>query len=64
MLDEILKKFGCKTTAFKKNGEFTKNGLKAYNKLIDLLGDISELTGISTSNIVNSLDEISNNNGN
>lgn len=42
-LEIILENF-TKTKVFKKNGNFTKEGEKAYIKLINVLYDVSELT--------------------
>ena len=58
-LEELLYIFGSKKP-FDKNGEFTKNGIKAYNRMHEFLCDISILTEIDTRNICQKLDEISN----
>lgn len=58
-LEEILADyFGCKV-AFRKDGEFTTTGIKAYKKLEDLLNDLYALGVIpSASDAVRKLDEI------
>lgn len=58
-LEELLMIFGSKKP-FSKNGEFTINGNKAYNRMHEFLMDISILTEISTNDICQKLDEISN----
>lgn len=58
-LEELLYIFGSKKP-FDKNGEFTKNGIKAYNCMHEFLCDISILTEIDTRDICQKLDEISN----
>ena len=58
-LSEILQTyFGCKVP-FRKDGEFTTTGIKAYKKLEDLLNDLESLRVIpSASQAVRVLDEI------
>ncbi len=60
-LDEILQTyFGCKV-AFRKDGELTTSGIKAYKKLEDLLNDLEGLGVIpSASDAIRVLDEITN----
>lgn len=60
-LEELLMIFGSKK-AFNKKGEFTKNGIKAYNRMYEFLCDISVLTEIDTRDICQKLDEISDEN--
>ena len=62
-LEELLMIFGSKKP-FDKNGGFTENGNKAYNRMQKFLMDISILTEISTDDICRKLDEISNENYN
>jgi len=57
-LEELLLLFGCRK-AFDKRGNFTKKGIKAYNRMQEFLMDISVLTGFSTKDICRTLDEIS-----
>lgn len=43
-LEEILQQyFGCNGNAFRKNGQFTNAGEKAYFKLIDFLHHLEAL---------------------
>ena len=58
-LEEILQTyFGCKVP-FRKDGELTTTGVKAYKKLEDLLNDLYALGVIpSVSDAVRKLDEI------
>ena len=58
-LEEILQTyFGCKVP-FRKDGELTTTGVKAYKKLEDLLNDLASLGVIpSASQAVRVLDEI------
>lgn len=60
-LSEILQTyFGCKVP-FRKDGEFTTSGIKAYKKLEDLLNDLHALGVIpSASDAVRVLDDITN----
>lgn len=58
-LEELLYRFGSKKP-FDKYGEFTKNGIKAYNRMYEFLYDISILTEINMRDICQKLDEISN----
>lgn len=58
-LEELLYRFGSKKP-FDKYGEFTKNGIKAYNRMYEFLCDISILTEINMRDICQKLDEISN----
>lgn len=60
-LEELLMIFGS-NKAFNKKGEFTKNGIKAYNRMYEFLCDISVLTEINTRDICQKLDEISDEN--
>lgn len=60
-LEELLQSFGSKK-AFNKKGDFTKNGIVAYNRMYEFLMDISILTEISTEDIRRELDKISNEN--
>jgi hypothetical protein len=63
-LEEILQTyFGCKVP-FRKDGEFTTTGIKAYKKLEDLLQDLHALGVIpSASDAVRKLDEITHEGG-
>lgn len=58
-LSEILQTyFGCKVP-FRKDGEFTTTGIKAYKKLEDLLDDLQDLGVIkSSASCMKVLDEI------
>lgn len=58
-LSEILQTyFGCKVP-FRKNGEFTTSGEKAYDKLTNLLDDLQDLGVIkSSASCMKVLDEI------
>lgn len=58
-LEEILQTyFGCKVP-FRKNGEFTTSGEKAYEKLANLLDDLQDLKVIkSSASCMKVLDEI------
>jgi hypothetical protein len=58
-LSEILQTyFGCKVP-FRKNGEFTTSGEKAYEKLTNLLDDLQDLKVIkSSASCMKVLDEI------
>lgn len=59
-LEEIFQHyFGCKD-AFDEHGEFTDEGIAAYNKLTDLIEDVCVLTeqDVSTE-MIQTLDEIS-----
>lgn len=58
-LSEILQTyFGCKVP-FRKNGEFTTSGEKAYDKLTNLLDDLQDLEVIkSSASCMKVLDEI------
>lgn len=56
--EEILKDyFNCKRP-FKKNGKLSKNGEKAYARLVSLLDDIDNLIDINFSSKIDELDEI------
>jgi hypothetical protein len=59
-LESILKNFcGEKAKIFKKNGDFTEKGYKAYTKLIQILYDVESITGnFNVSSIVDELDKI------
>ena len=56
--EEILKDyFNCKRP-FKENGTLSKNGEKAYARLVSLLADIDNLIDINFSSKIDELDEI------
>ena len=58
-LEEILQKhFGCKTP-FKKNERLSKEGWKAYGKLVSLIYDLGTLVeGFDANDMVETLDNI------
>lgn len=59
-LEEIMQAFGCKKP-FKENGDFTKSGIEAYGKLIEVIMAVGELTGCdSIEGIITELDKICN----
>ena len=56
--EEILKDyFNCKRP-FKKNGKLSKNGEKAYARLVSLLADIDNLIDINFSSKIDELDSL------
>jgi hypothetical protein len=60
-LDEVLATyFGCKKPFKKSNWDLTKNGHKAYSKLISLLYDLSKISdmGSEINDVVETLDII------
>lgn len=60
LLEILQTYFGCKVP-FRKDGEFTTSGIKAYKKLEDLLNDLHALGVIpSASDAVRVLDDITN----
>ena len=63
-LEEILQTyFGCKVP-FRKDGELTTTGIKAYKRLEDLLGDLESIGVIpSASQAVSVLDDITHEGG-
>lgn len=57
-LGDILQKyFGCQKP-YKKNGTLSKDGERAYAKLVNLLSDIDELIDIDFSNKIDELDSL------
>lgn len=59
-LELILQKIsGCKKI-FKKNGEYTVKGLEAYMKLIDIIYNLEDVTGVNLSRLISEIDEIDN----
>ena len=59
-LEEILRiYFDCRKP-FKTNGDFTKAGWNAYDKLTNSLSAVGALTGCEIGRIVDKLDEITN----
>lgn len=62
-LEEVIQHFfGVKRVFRKKDGEFTNAGDKAYGMLIELLYNVGNLTSTSVAEIVDKLDEITNEN--
>jgi hypothetical protein len=58
-LEEILKKyFGLKGNLCLTDGKYTKNGHIAYEKLIKLLIDLSNIIEIDIDNVIIQLDNI------
>lgn len=58
-LEEILKKyFGLKGNLCLADGKYTKNGHIAYEKLIKLLIDLSNIIEIDIDNVIIQLDNI------
>ena len=59
-LELILQKIsGCKKI-FKKNGEYTVKGLEAYMKLMDIIYNLEDVTGVNLSRLISEIDEIDN----
>lgn len=62
-LEEVIQHFfGVKHVFRNKDGEFTNAGEKAYGMLIELLYNVGNLTSTSVAEIVDKLDEITNEN--
>ena len=58
-LEEVIQHFfGVRRVFRKKDGEFTKVGANAYEKLIELLYNVGNLTSTDMNDIVDTLDEI------
>lgn len=59
-LEEILRDYmGC-AKPFKKNGQLSYRGAKAYNKLIALVDCLGALTETNSERVMRKLDEICN----
>lgn len=59
-LELILQKIsGCKKI-FKKNGEYTVKGLEAYMKLLDIIYNLEDVTGVNLSRLISEIDKIDN----
>lgn len=56
-LDYILQQMGSKKP-FKKNGFLSQSGIKAYEKLVSILYNISYITPMPIENIIKDLDKI------
>lgn len=62
-LEEVIQHFfGVKRVFRKKDDEFTAAGEKAYEKLVELLYNVGNLTSTSMTEIVDKLDEITHEN--
>ena len=57
-LEEILQHFFRCKKPFRKDGEMTQAGVRAYARLTELLYNISNLTEIDVNDIVETLDNI------
>ena len=56
--EEILRDYFNCERPFKKNNKLSKNGEKAYARLVSLLEDINNLIDINFSSKIDELDEI------
>lgn len=57
-LELILQKIsGCKKI-FKKNGEYTVKGLEAYMKLMDIIYNLEDVTGVNLSELLDGINNV------
>lgn len=62
-LEEVIQHFfGVKRVFRRKDGEFTSIGARAYEKLIELLYNVGNLTSTDMNSIIETLDEITHEN--
>ena len=57
-LELVLQKIsGCKKI-FKKNGDYTVKGLEAYMKLLDIIYNLEDVTGVNLSELISGIDNV------
>ena len=57
-LELILQKIsGCKKI-FKKSGEYTVKGLEAYMKLMDIIYNLEDVTGVNLSELLDGINNV------